>query len=538
MGTKNCPETPRQKMINMMYLVLLAMMALNVASEVLDAFRVVDSSLMQTLKSVDSKNNQIYASFDQAYEENPTKVKEWKDKSDHVRALTDSLNKKITDLKEELVLKSGGTNITKEGTLYENDSEKSFVLNSDGDTLIIKKDDELNVPSEVMIRLKKAEDLKGDIIELKEAFLSLIEEDSPVRETIQQELDTSDPKVTIKEGAEKRSWEIEHFDSNPLIAVITLLSKIQIDVQNAESNILSYLYSQIDATSFKFNKLGARVIASSSYVLEGDVYKAEVFLAAEDTTQQPVILVNGKPLKIVDGKGIYEVPATTSGPHEWSGIIKYRTPEGGFNSYPFEEKYQVSKPSVTISPTKMNVFYMGVPNPVSVSVPGVPSEKLEVSLTNGRIERNGKDYFVYPKVEDINGRNTKVTVMADFDGKKRFMGAMDFRVKQVPNPIATIGGKASGILRKEDLLAEDGIFAALKDFDFDLKFTVTQFDITYTGAGGYNNTWSSTSNRFTADQRTQFNTLTPGSIIYIDNIFAHGDDGTDRELSPISFKIR
>ncbi len=305
MGTKNCPETPRQKMINMMYLVLLAMMALNVASEVLDAFRVVDSSLMQTLKSVDSKNNQIYASFDQAYEENPTKVKEWKDKSDHVRALTDSLNKKITDLKEELVLKSGGTNITKEGTLYENDSEKSFVLNSDGDTLIIKKDDELNVPSEVMIRLKKAEDLKGDIIELKEAFLSLIEEDSPVRETIQQELDTSDPKVTIKEGAEKRSWEIEHFDSNPLIAVITLLSKIQIDVQNAESNILSYLYSQIDATSFKFNKLGARVIASSSYVLEGDVYKAEVFLAAEDTTQQPVILVNGKPLKIIDGKGIY-----------------------------------------------------------------------------------------------------------------------------------------------------------------------------------------------------------------------------------------
>ena len=538
MGTKNCPETPRQKMINMMYLVLLAMMALNVASEVLDAFRVVDSSLMQTLKSVDSKNNQIYASFDQAYEENPTKVKEWKDKSDHVQALTDSLNKKITDIKEELVLKSGGTNITKEGTLYENNSEKSFVLNADGDTLIIQKDDELNVPSEVMIRLKRAEDLKADITELKEAFLSLIEEDSPVRGTIQQELDTSDPKVTIKKGAEKRSWEIEHFDSKPIIAVITLLSKIQIDVQNAESNILSYLYSQIDASSFKFNKLGARVIAKSSYVLEGDVYKAEVFLAAEDTTQQPVILINNKPLRIVDGKGIYEVPATTSGTFKWVGIIKYRTPEGNFNTYPFEEEYQVSKPSVTISPTKMNVFYMGVPNPVSISVPGVPSENLDISVTNGRIEQKGKDYFVYPKAEDINGKKTKVSVNADFEGVKRFMGSMDFRVKQVPNPIATIASKASGVMRKEDLLAEDGIFAALIDFDFDLKFTITQFDITYTGAGGYNNTWSSTSNRFTTDQRTQFNTLTPGSIIYIDNIFAHGDDGTDRELSPISFKIR
>lgn len=538
MGTKNCPETPRQKMINMMYLVLLAMMALNVASEVLDAFRVVDSSLMQTFKSVDAKNEQTYASFAQAYEENPTKVEEWKEKSELVKSLTDSLTNKITDLKEELVLKSGGTNLAEEGETYDSNNEQSFIINTKGDTVVIKKDDELNVPSEVMIRLKKAEDLKEDIIDLKETFLSLLEEDSPVRETIKQELDTSDPKVRLKEGAEKRTWEIEHFDNKPLIAVITLLSKLQIDIQNAESNILSYLYSQIDASSFKFNKLGARVIAQSSYVLEGDVYQAEVFLAAVDTTQEPTILVNGQELEIVDGKGIYRVPAASSGTFQWGGVIKYKTPEGGFNTYDFEEEYQVSKPSVTISPTKMNVFYMGVPNPVSVSVPGVPSENLQVSMTNGRIERDGSSYLVYPKAEDINGKKTKVSVNANFDGGKRFMGGMDFRVKQVPDPVATIAGQSSGVLRKEDLLAEDGIFAALKDFDFDLKFTVTQFDITFTGAGGYTNTWSSNSNRFTDEQRTQFNALGSGSIIYIDNIFAHGGDGTDRELSPISFKIR
>ncbi|WP_316930790.1 hypothetical protein, partial [Sunxiuqinia dokdonensis] len=158
MGTKNCPETPRQKMINMMYLVLLAMMALNVASEVLDAFRVVDSSLMQTLKSVDSKNSQLYASFAQAYEENPAKVQEWKDKADRVKALTDGLTNKITDLKEEIIMRSGGTNLTEEGGSV-NLSSKSFMVNTKGDTIVIKKDDELNVPSEVMIRMKKAEDL-------------------------------------------------------------------------------------------------------------------------------------------------------------------------------------------------------------------------------------------------------------------------------------------------------------------------------------------------------------------------------------------
>ncbi|WP_321287971.1 gliding motility protein GldM [uncultured Sunxiuqinia sp.] len=537
MGTKNCPETPRQKMINMMYLVLLAMMALNVASEVLDAFRIVDSSLMQTFKSVDSKNEQIYASFAQAYEENPTKVDEWKKKADLVKSMTDSLINKITSLKEELVIKSGGTNLSEENETYNGNKRQSFVINNEGDTLVLKKDDELNIPSEIMIRLNKAEELKAGISDLKEEFLSLLEENSPMRYTIKQALDTSDPKVTLKDS-EKITWEIAHFESKPLIAVIALLSKIQIDIQNAESNILTYLYSQIDASSFKFNRLRPTVIEKSSYILEGDVYRAEVFLAAEDTTQQPIILVKNKELKIEGGKGIYERPATSPGTYKWGGIIKYKTPEGEYKNYKFEEEYQVSKPSVTISPIKMNVFYMGVPNPVSVSVPGVPSEKLQVTMSNGKIDQDGKNYVVYPKVADINGNRTKVSVSADFEGKQRFIGSMDFRVKQVPDPVATVAGENSGVLRKEDLLAEAGIFADLKDFDFDLKFKVTQFDITFTGTGGYNNTWSSDSNRFTDEQRTQFNTLAPGSIIYIDNIFAHGDDGTDRELSPISFKIR
>ncbi len=537
MGVKNCPETPRQKMINMMYLVLLAMMALNVASEVLDAFRVVDSSLIQTFKSVELKNDQLYASFSKAYAENPLKVKEWKDKSDEVKAKTDTLINRITRIKEQIALKARGTNINKkEGASF--DEDRSFIVNVEGDTIQIKKDDELNVPSAFMIRLKNAEKLKQDIIEYKDFLIALLDENSPLVETIEQELDTSDPKVKLKEGGDKKTWEIQNFENKPLIAVITLLSKLQIDIQNAETNVLSYLYGQIDAGSFKFNKLGARVIAKSAYVLEGDVYRAEVFLAAEDTTQQPEIFVNNQQLKIVDGKGIYEIRANSSGTFKWGGIIKYKTPEGDFNTYPFEEEYQVSKPSVTISPTKMNVFYMGVPNPVSVSVPGVPSENLQVTMTNGNIEKSGNDFIVRPQRPDINGRNTRVLVKADFNGEVRDMGSMVFRVKEVPDPIATIAQKNGGILRKEDLLAEQAIFADMVDFDFELNFTVTSFDVSLTGAGGYVNTWPSESNLFTNDQKTQFRNLPPGSIIYIDKIFARGDDGSNRELTPISFKIR
>ncbi|MCW0483139.1 gliding motility protein GldM [Gaoshiqia sediminis] len=537
MGTKNCPETPRQKMINMMYLVLLAMMALNVASEVLDAFRIVDTSLLQTLKSLDQKNDQLFASFNQAYELNQEKVKPWLDKANQVKSGVDSLLNKITDIKEEMVIRAGGTYIA---TIedYKVSPDRSYITNTKGDTILIKKDDELNVPSEVMIRLKRATELKESISSLREELLALVEEEGPIRTSIIQDLDTSDPRSRLKEGGEKKTWESEHFENKPIIAVIALLSKIQIDIQNTETNILNYLYSQIDASSFKFNKLNAVVIPRSSYVLEGDVYHAKVFLAAEDTTQQPEIIVNNKSLRIEDGKGIFEVPASSAGTFNWSGLINFKTPEGAINTYRFEQEYQVGKPSVTISPTKMNVFYLNIPNPISVSVPGVPSENLSVSVTNGRIEKRPDGYLVYPTKEDINGKETKVVVNANINGVNRSMGQMVFRVKRVPDPLATIAEKNGGVLRKEDLMAEQGVFASLVDFDFDLKFVITQFDVTITGAGGYTNTWSSKSNRFTAEQKQQFGNLQPGSIIYFDNIVAHGDDNTNRELSPISFKIR
>jgi gliding motility-associated protein GldM len=523
-------------MINMMYLVLTAMLALNVASEVLESFRVVDASLTQTLNIVSQKNNQIYSSFDAAYIENPTKVKEWKDKSDQVREKSKVLIEKIQDLKQELVLASGGIAVKDAGSDFILSPEEPIMVSNSGDTILIKKEDDLNTPSEIMINKKKGTDLKNSIIEYREFLSSYLEEGTPIYENIVKQLDTSDPKINMKEGGEKKTWEILHFESKPLIAVVTLLSKMQIDIQNAETNIISMLYGQIDAASFKFNRLGARILAASTYVLEGDQFEAEIFLAAEDTTQQPEIFVGNTKLTMRDGKGIYKATASQVGTFQWGGLIKYRTPEGNINTYPFKGEYQVGRPSVTISPTKMNVLYMGIPNPIKVSVPGVASQNLSVSISNGRIEKSGEDYLAYPSKVDVQGKNTSISVTADMNGEKRPMGSMVYRVKEVPPPVATIGGLNGGTLKKEDLLAEDGIFAELKDFDFDLKFRVTQFDISFTGT--YVKTASSKSNRFTEEQRTFLNNLTQGSTIYIDNIVAKGDDGTTRPLSPIGFKIR
>ncbi len=536
MGAKNCPETPRQKMINMMYIVLTAMLAINVAAEVLDAFKVVDTSLMHTLRTVDAKNTQIYASFEQAYAENAEKVEEWKNKADLVREKTSEMISYISQLKENLVRDSGVKLVNEENPRK---SDGFYYITEAGDTLEITKEDDLNAPSEYMITQKHAEELKEQITEYRNNLVNLVEdEDVELKETVLNTLATPDPRMNLKEGGENNSWETERFLNKPLIAVMTLLSKIQIDVKNSEANLINYLYSQIDAGSFKFNKLGARVIANSNVILQGDEYVAEVFLAAEDTTQQPEIFINGKPAKVQDGKATYTVKASEPGVFSWSGLIKYKTPAGIIKNYPFEQEFQVTEPSVTMSATKMNVFYKGLKNPFDVSGGGIPRENLSVTMTNGSVEKRGDGYIVQPDELDEQGRRTTISVYANIGGERRLVGSSGWRVKRVPDPVAQVAGSSGGAIRKERLMIEDGVMAVLEDFDFDFKYTVTHFNIEITGPGGFTNRWESNSNRFTTEQKAQFGRMNPESFVYIADIKAVGENGEVRDLDPISFKIQ
>jgi gliding motility-associated protein GldM len=495
----------------------------------------VDSSLLQTLNAVDSKNNQIYASFEQAYAENPARTEEWKSKADEVKVVSDSMVNYISRLKERLVLASGTRSFTPGTALQGNDFVFVTLTN---DTLLLRKEDDLHKPSEIMIGQKGAAELRESLNNYREFLLSFLAEgDDNIKESISQELDTPDTQFTLR-GGERRTWERHYFENKPLAAVLTILSKFQIDVKNAEAYLLNYLYGQIDAGAFKFNKLDAQVIANSAIVLQGEEYFAEVFLAAIDTTVDPEIIVNNRALPIVDGKGIYRLRTNETGTFRWSGVLNYRTPEGLIRNYPFTKEYQVTAPSVTISPTKMNVFYRGIANPVDVSVPGVTKENLRIEISNGRIVTEGNELMVYPNELDELGRRTTVSVYARVAGTERLMGSTNFRVKRVPDPVAQVANLSGGNIRREDLDVEDGVMAVLPDFDFNLRFTVTGFDVNVITAGGFTNTYRSNNNRFTPEQKAQFRNLPAGSVFYIDNIMARGDDGTERALDPINFKIR
>lgn len=520
-------------MINMMYIVLTAMLALNVSSEVLEAFKLIDSSLIHTLNTVESKNQQIYSSFDQAYTENPAKVQEWKQKADEVKIKSKEISLYILRLKEDLVNYSGSELVNEKNPF---DPRRFNLIVEKGDTLEIRKEDDLNGTSEFMIKQGNAAVLKEKIIAYKNEMVRLLGDDEDyIAQTILSTLETADPSgVKI---SDKKTWESMHFENTPLAAILTVLSKIQIDVKNTEANVLGYLYSQIDAGSFKFNKLGARVIANSNVLFQGEPYIAEVFLAAEDTTQQPEIFINGKPAEVSEGKAVYKANTSEPGVFKWSGLIKYKTPDGIFKDYKFEQSYQVTRPGITMSATRMNVFYRGLDNPFDIAS-GIPKEDLEIEMTNGKVTKSGDTFIIRPTDLDEQGKKTKVSVYANISGTRKLVGTTDWRVKKVPDPVAQVAGSSGGDIRRERLQVEDGVMAVLEDFDFDFKYKVTEFEIQTTITGGYIDRKTSKSNRFTPEQKEQLRRVQPESIVYISNIKAVGDDGSTRDLDPISFKVR
>jgi len=515
MGATNCKETPRQKMIGMMYLFLTAMLAINVSDEVLDAFTTIDNGLSKTVQTFEEKTKIKYSDFKIALDANPNKVRDaWKE-SEKVRLESDSVYHLIEVLK------------------------KRIVRTADGDDYDMKNIDDkanIDVPAEVMIVLGQGKKLKDAIVRFRELVLGMVaEKDERLRFAIQETLDTSKPEKKRKDDP-SYTWESKQFSHTPLIGAITLLSKMQVDIRNTESDVVNYLFNQIEAESYKFNKLRAEVYAPSNYILKGDTYKAQVFLAAVDTTQNPKIVIDRQgELKNFDdnGRGLYSAETKKVGPVKWGGVITYKSPSGIEKPYEFEAEYIVAEPNVVVSPTKMNVFYVGVENPVSISAPGFSSDRVRATMTNGTLIKRSNDYIAKPKVV---GRLAKVKVEARFDDGWRPLRTVDFRVKPIPDPLAKVAGLNGGKIKKNLLLAQNGVDAVMDNFDFDLKFRITGFTVS-TIIKGFTVDQASRSDLFTNQQVGMFRNLKRNQKVYIEDIRAVGPDGVTRNLPAIVFRI-
>ena len=554
-------QTPRQKLIGMMYLVLTALLALNVSKDILDAFVTINDGLETTKLTFEGKLGSQYANIAASYNENKEKYGEAYAKSQELREQAAALMRHIDLIKAKTIAVTEGLEMDQ--VIGKN----AFGMDTILDLKYVEARDNRNDNTNLMIGPEpgkprtddnpdgnnyRAAVLKQQLIQYGENLKAIV---GPANPTLQATIDSlfNYPEKIRDASGTVSNWESINFYSVPLAATTTILSKLQSDVRNAESDVLNYLFADVEAASYKFTNLDAMVIPQKTYVLEGDSFRAKVFLAAFDNTNLPDIKLapegvkldsnateipgNAMEVKIgSDGFGHIALPARSVGDKHWNGLIKFRKPTGdGFAYYKYELDYEVAKPSLVVSPIKMNVLYRGIDNPVAISVPGVSQDALSASISTGSLSKQSDGTYI-ARVK--TGSEAVVSVTADIQGQKKNMGSFTFRLKNVPDPVAKFAGKTAvdNTVQKSQLTAALGVIAELKDFVFDLNYPIRSFDITVV-MGGDVKTLPSSSNRLTAEQKELLQQVRRNQVVIVENIRATAPDGTIRKLGSINLRV-
>ncbi|WP_259068250.1 gliding motility protein GldM [Mucilaginibacter sp. X4EP1] len=499
-------QSPRQRMMGILYLVLLGLVALSVPDSLMDAFKNIRISLDNSTANVDKGLQTSIANFE------ATKLKEQKERAQPIynsaknaSQIANDLNDYVKKLKDELVEKGGGINPTT------------------GD---VDKRENLDASAEVMINDKKGEQLREKIESTKSQLLDLLKPNE--KAGINFSLSADAPHITT--GPQK-TWEEAYFgDGIPLGAALTTLAKIQTDTKNAENEVVKKILGRIDVAQVTLDQFVGVAVAPTSYVLQGQPYTADIFLTAYDSKSNPNIVINGSSIAVSEGKGKYTVNTSKEGVFTYSGTITVKGPEGNKEYKLPTQTYQVAKPSAVVSPDKMNVLYIGVPNPVSVSAPGVAKSDIRVSMSGGSIE--GKDGKYTVNVKTLG--EATINVSGEISkGKVTNLGSSLFRVKRIPDPKPQFAGKSGGNTSAANIRAQDRLFAKLDNFDFDAKFNVTRFTMLVAKPRQDVIILSATGNELTGSMKALINTVSPGTTVVFKDIIAVGPDGTQRGLDPI-----
>jgi gliding motility-associated protein GldM len=546
-------ESPRQKMIGMMYLVLTALLAMNVSKDILNAFVVVNNGLQKTNENFATKNQKTYSDFDAALAKDPNKTKAYHTKAQDVKKMCGELITYIDQIKRKVIMETDKKDEKAADTLMKAMQYIDSKDNYDVPTHIMIGDD----PANPKDGEHTAKELKTKINSLRTALVNIFDNKDLFLPADKSEMDLKlglqTPEIQVSNDGTKESWENGNFYHLPLAAVVTNLSKIQADIKNAEADVINKLLAAVKGKDFTFDKLVAKVIAPSSYIMQGEEYKADVLLVAFNSTTQPKVIIGevdttireeGKnPLKgpgdstkvdVSGGMGHYAVQAGAEGLQKWGGVIKVEKPGGGWNFYPFQSEYMVAKPAAAVFLEKMNVFYIGVDNPVTITAAGVAPENLSISMSGGTFSGSrGKGV-----VRVSSGTEATINVGAKFGNTNKSMGAFKFRVKRVPDPVAYVAGKkGDDIITKGELLSVQGVLAKLENFDFDLKFDVISFDMSMNLKGSFV-TESSQSNRLSNNMASLLKNAGTGTKVYFENIRAKGPDGTVRKIPGVNLKVK
>jgi len=500
-GAKNCPETPRQKMIGMMYLVLTAMLALNVSSDILNGFTLVDNSLHTSIETAEKRNTALYDDFDALNRKNPTKVGEWLTKAKLVQKESDDLFSYIENFKVQVVKIA--------------DKDKA-----DPKARKIEGRDNLDAAGIYAINGGHGKILKSKIDDYSKKIFVAYEGNAQKQELYSKIFSTE--RMAID-----KTWESSMFELMPVSAVITMLTKYQNDIRAAEAELVQYYKGMTDASDYRVNQIDAIVIPESKFVFLGDKYKAKIVLAAYDKTLKPDILVGGS--KINDGE--YSVTANSLGLKKFSGVIKVQGSDG-VKPYPFESEYMVSQPSATISNSDLNVVYRGIVNNFSVSVPGIAPENIILAVAGGKYVQRGPGKY---EISTMSEGEITISVSAKVDKAVKAMGSGKFRIKKLPKPTAYLVDKEGsqtqgGLMSLDELRSATMIASYGKDELVKANFRIVSFTMIVDGLPTANVSGSKLDQNF-------LNKLTKGRNLIISNIVAIGPDGYNQNLGSMVFRL-
>ncbi len=531
------PKEPRQKMINMMYLVLTALLALNVSAEILNAFKTVNHSITTSNTVVTDKNNLTYAAFDKALTDAQTKenAEIWAPKAKQLKELSSAMYGTLAAMQQMLIQESQ-PDYDKDGKLI-----KYNEANLDAATRVFDKNGKGKVLFDSLAEYKKqmlavlnpnAPDIAKNPILQKEVAKAQADFEK------QLPLDLSVPvsqtgKEPSKDSVE--NWVTNYFHMTPTIAAITILSKFQNDVKNSESQMVDYCYKQIGSVKVVYNQFEAFAGTNATYLMPGDELEVQAGIGAFSAAAKPDVTINGAHQSLnADGVADYKTKVEGTGEHTLTVNIAYTKPDGTIATIPKTIKYTVGMPSgASIFLEKMNVVYIGVANPMTISGGTVGAEKVHVSFESpgATITKTTGDHY---EARATTPGLAKIIVTAN---GKAF--PFDIRVKNLPLPAGFIGSKKGGAMSSAEFKAIGGLIARLEDSDFEAPFKVVSYKIGAEGGGlsAYTEA-SNDGNRWSGNAASIVSRATPGTHIFFDQIRVIGPDGKQREITPMVFSLK
>jgi gliding motility-associated protein GldM len=507
------PKEPRQKMINIMYLVLTALLALNVSAEILNAFKTVDDSLTSTNKTIANSTSTILKSLEDKMSD-PTsmvKAKIWYPKAQQAQQVSNEMYDYIKSLRSR-ILKEAGFNPN-----AENKFDSSFKL------------DNLDIATRIMVEQKEGPKLRARLEKYKNDLLAI---DPAIANEFKNSLqiNTETPKAQDKSN---KSWEAVYFHMVPTVAAVTILSKFQNDVRTSENKVIAFCHQQVGQVVVRFDRFEPIIGQSSNYLMPGQQLEIKAGVGAFSNMAKPTISIGGVTQQIGDSGFVrYSTQAAAGLGQKTIPIsISYKDQDGNDRRIDRVVTYTVGQASTAIALPEMNVLYIGYPNKVTVSAAGVGAEKISISASGANIQRTGNGEFVV----NVSNQSDNFIITASAEGKT--IGSAAYRVRQIPEPSASVGGLKSGsYVNLPQLAAQTGVFAGIDNFPLPLKYTVNRFTVIGLTEDGDIIKEVCQGNLFSPRAKQIIRSAKSGDIISIEDIQVQGP-GRSMKLPGLYFNI-